>query len=406
MASVAELPPEVLLEIFEYLPLRDLVCMAEVCPRWKPLLAYRSLYKNIWLTGELKLDQILRVLSRYAPVIESVSMTDRKDTNAILKALAECPALKRLKMKNCSGTKSKCVSTAMLIRVFKQTQLRDFAVKRCTCFVHVLSILPPEPANRKMIGFSSNGTGSATQRIHFLGPHFLSMLRTSADSLTQLHIVDANINFLMTDFSTLFRLIGSCAKLRQLSYHVSYLPLTDENFRDLYSLRNLTSLSLKSLLAVSEDVFQAFFERQRTAQMRRLELYDLHAMNVATVRRIGEGCPNLEALTLCHHDSGRQLLTSEALAELPAACSRLQVMRLSCMQEDTMDALRSLSAKPSELRLLEFQVLPKGEYPSRLRSQAGELLPTFDVKISRFGRVTCHRKRQYLIRSTVLGEKC
>lgn len=406
MVSVAELPPEVLLEIFEYLPLRDLVCMLEVCPHWKSLLAYRSLYKSISLTGELKLDQILRVLTAYADVVESVSMADRKDTNAILKALAECPKLKRLKMKNCSGTKSKCVSTAMLIRIFKQTQLSDFAVKRCTCFVHVLSILPPEPASRKMIGFSSNGTGSATQRIHFLGPHFLSMLQTSADSLTHLHIVDANINFLMTDFSTLFRLIGGCAKLRELSYHVSYLPLTDENFRDMYSLHCLTSLSLKSLLGVSESVFQSFFERARTAHIRRLELYDLYSMNAATVRRIGEGCPNLEALTLCHHDSGRELLTNEALVELPTACPRLQVMRLSCMQESAMDALLTLSARLSELRLLEFQVLPKGEYPSRLRLMASELMPTFEVKISRFGRVTCHRKRQHLIKSTVLGEKC
>jgi len=405
MASVAQLPPEVLLEIFEYLPLRDLVSMPEVCAAWRPLIAYRSLYRRVALTGDLKLEHILRVLARYAAVVESVSMADRKDANAILRALAECPALKRLKLTNCSGTKSKCLSTAMLIRVFKQTQLRDFAVKRCTCFVHVLSILPPEPGSRKMVGFASNGAGSATQRIHFLGPHFLGMLRTSADSLTSLHIVDANINFVMTDFATLFRLIGGCAKLRELSYHVSYLPLTDENFRDLYNLRCLTSLSLKSLLGVSEAAFGGFFERARTARIRRLELYDLRALDAATVRRIGDGCPALEAFTLCHHDSGRELLTNEALAALPAAWPRLQSLRLSCVPESAVDALRALSTRLSELRLLEFQVPPKGEYPSRPRSLAGELTAAFDVRISRFGRVTCHRKRQHQIRSTALAAK-
>ncbi len=403
MASVADLPPEILLQIFEYLPLRDVLCMKDVCRNWKPLIKYKSLYRAISVNVDVKLDLLLKILSTYDNVIQTVTLSNRKDTNLILKSLAGCPNLRRLKIKNCSGTKSKCVSTAMLIRVFKQTKLSDFAMKHCTCFVHVLSILPPEPCTRKMVGFSSNGTDSATQRMHFLGPHFFAMLRTSSDSLTYLSIVDANINFLMTDFNTLFRLIGNCRKLRELSYHVCYLPITDENFREIYNLKCLTSLCLKSLRSVSEKVFENFFEVDRTGAIKKLELYDLHTLDELTIERIGTGCPNLENLTLCQQEKGKELLTREALIMLPRWCPKLQILRLSYLPEEVINVVELLSKQLSSLKHLEFQINSRGEWPMKLKSCVSNLMPTFDVKTSRFGRISCQLKRQYLIKSGFCG---
>lgn len=405
MASVANLPPEILLEIFRYLPLRDVLCINDVCHNWISLTKYKVLYKVVLITGDVKLVQILKIFSTFANVVETVILNERKDTNIILKSLAECSNLRRLKIKNCSGTKSKYVSTALLIKVFKQTKLSDFSMKNCTCFVHVLSILPPEPCSRKMIGFSSNGTESATQRLHFLGPHFFTMLRTSSDSLTYLRIVDSNINFLMTDFTILFHLIGNCHKLKELTYHVCYLPITDESFCEIYNLYSLTSLSLRSLCCLSNTVFQNFFDVRRTGGIKKLELYDLNKLNECTISRIGIGCPNLENLLIYQQQSRNEVLMKEVLLKLPSVCPNLRVLRLSYLHDNIIEIVQFLSKKLKYLKFLEFQIFQKDDYPLKLRIIVSNLIPNFDIKISRFGRVTCHLKRQFLIKSSVLNQK-
>lgn len=411
-SSLADLPAEILLHIFEYLPLRDLLAMKQVRDAWRPLIAYKSLYKSIQIGNDVRLSTVVGTLSKYARVIRAVAIRDRGDTNAILRAVAKCDRLRRLKLKNCDDTRSKCISTALLIRIFRQTELRDFVAKYCTCFVHVLSILPPEPVAHPMIGFTSGSTDSATQRIHFVGPHFLSMLRASRDTLRRLRIVDANINFLTSDFTTMFQLIGDCCNLEDLRYHVPYLTLTDDNFRQLYKLKNLKSLSVRGLRDLSTPVLSAFFEPSRTSGIRKLELFDATELDATTIRAIGAACPNLECLTVVT----KEFVRKDALDELANSFGRLQTLRLSFIPPCGIDALVELSRKVPSLRCQEFQLWSAGaiaiaasgagravELSCQMKLSMRQLMSTFDVKISCFGRVSCQRKRQFLMKSYAMG---
>jgi len=392
MATVANLPPEVLLRIFEYLPLKDVLSIENGYEEWTWLTKYKSLYRALVVDADVRLEQILRILPTYATVVVSVTLVDREDANTILKFLAECPNLRRLKMKNCSGAKNECISTALLVNVFKKTKLSDFSMKRCTCFVHVLSILPPEPRTRKMIGFSSSETDSATQDLHFLGSHFLLMLERSFDSLTYLRIEDANINFLTTDFTGLFRLIGNLRNLKELSYHVRYLPITEDNFRELCNLKSLTSLSLKSLRRVSSVALKSFFDDNRAASIKKLELFDVVSLNEDIVRRIGLGCPNLENLTVCQctvPGTTEGLLAKETLPVLARECPMLRVLRLSYLDEDAVDELALLSQQLPYLKLLEFEALSNSDCSYKLKSVLSDALPHFDVVLSCYGKITC-----------------
>lgn len=405
MASVADLPPEILLKIFEYLPLKDILAISHISAGWTWLTRFRSLYKIVVIDVDVKLEQVSRILTTYARTVEAVTLMDRQDVNAVLELLVRCSNLKQLKIKNCRDAKDECVSTALLVNIFKRTKLTNFSMKKCTCFIHVLSILPPEPRTRKMIGFSARATDSATQDLHYLGPHFFSMLESSADSLIYLRIEDANINFLTTDFSTLFHLIGNCRKLKELSYNVCYLPITDEHFYEIYNLNSLTSLSLKSLRRISDKVFRNFFDVNRTGRIKKLELHDVTTVNEQTIRCIGTGCPELENLTLYQCTSSQEKpLTKEALMELPYVCRMLQVMRLSYLDDSFVDVLVFLSEKLCNLKLLEFEGLTRGEYIFNLKSVLSEAMPNFDIKLSRFGRITCQPKRRYLFRFSVLNQ--
>lgn len=404
--SLTNLPPELLLQIFEYLPLNDVLNCKNVSDDWAWLTTYKCLYREVAVTSDVALEELLKILSTYANNIETVTLTGRKDANVILKALTKCPKLRSLNMKNCSGTDTDCVSTSYLINVFRKTNLSQFSIKQCTCFVHVLSILPPEPRTRKMVGFSSNATNSATQNLHFLGPHFFSMLETSADSLTYLSIVDANINFVTTDFSTLFRLIGNCCKLRELSYHVCYLPINDDNFRQLYNLNCLVSLSLKSLKRVSSEVFENFFQPSRTTRIKNLELYDIGPMTRTTIGRIGHGCPNLENLTLYQFTGAREaLLNRDLVDEIIRSFIQLRSLKLSYVDESVIDVVLPLANKLTNLKFIEFEVLTRNDFVFKLKSALSECLPRFDVKSSRFGRITCQLKKQYLLKSHLLSIK-
>uniref|UniRef100_A0A9L0SBP4 F-box and leucine rich repeat protein 12 n=1 Tax=Equus caballus TaxID=9796 RepID=A0A9L0SBP4_HORSE len=50
MATFADLPDSVLLEIFSYLPVRDRIRVSRVCHRWKRLVDDRWLWRHVDLT--------------------------------------------------------------------------------------------------------------------------------------------------------------------------------------------------------------------------------------------------------------------------------------------------------------------------------------------------------------------
>lgn len=50
MATFADLPDSVLLEIFSYLPVRDRIRISRVCHRWKRLVDDRWLWRHVDLT--------------------------------------------------------------------------------------------------------------------------------------------------------------------------------------------------------------------------------------------------------------------------------------------------------------------------------------------------------------------
>nr|KAF6400976.1 F-box and leucine rich repeat protein 12 [Rousettus aegyptiacus] len=59
MATLADLPDSVLLEIFSYLPVRDRIRLSRVCHRWKRLVDDRWLWRHVDLTLYTALSSVL-----------------------------------------------------------------------------------------------------------------------------------------------------------------------------------------------------------------------------------------------------------------------------------------------------------------------------------------------------------
>ncbi|KAI5182308.1 F-Box/Lrr-Repeat Protein 12 [Manis pentadactyla] len=107
MATFAEMPDSVLLEVFSYLPVRDRIRMSRVCHRWKRLVDDRWLWRHVDLTLYTMRPKIMwHLLRRYmASRLHSLRMGGYlflgsqapQLSPALMRALGQkCPNLQRL----------------------------------------------------------------------------------------------------------------------------------------------------------------------------------------------------------------------------------------------------------------------------------------------------------------------
>lgn len=103
--NIMDLPPEVMLEIFSLLSMRDLwECVVPVCEKWGIIARHPSIWKEFLLDDDIPKSSALEILHA-APLLRRLSLKDRRDTDAILQQVCESNRnIETLEMDNCRGS--------------------------------------------------------------------------------------------------------------------------------------------------------------------------------------------------------------------------------------------------------------------------------------------------------------
>lgn len=117
MATFADLPDSVLLEIFSYLPVRDRIRISRVCHRWKRLVDDRWLWRHVDLTLYTMRPKVMwHLLRRYmASRLHSLRMGGYLFSGSQAPQLS--PALMRALGQKCPNLKRLCLHVANLSMV-------------------------------------------------------------------------------------------------------------------------------------------------------------------------------------------------------------------------------------------------------------------------------------------------
>jgi hypothetical protein len=101
--NITDFPPELLIQIFSELSVRDRCqCVAPVCKKWSVLAA--SLRKELSVGKDISKSNVLKLLHE-SPLLRRLTLKDRHDTDAILQQV--CGSNRRieiLEMVNCRGS--------------------------------------------------------------------------------------------------------------------------------------------------------------------------------------------------------------------------------------------------------------------------------------------------------------
>jgi hypothetical protein len=104
--NITDLPPELLLEIFSWLSVRE-ICqrVAPVCKKWNILARHQSLRMELSFSyNDISTSNVCKLLRR-SPRLRRLSLKDRHDTDAILRQVCKSNRhLETLKMESCQGS--------------------------------------------------------------------------------------------------------------------------------------------------------------------------------------------------------------------------------------------------------------------------------------------------------------
>jgi hypothetical protein len=130
--SIQDLPPELLLCLFEYLSVKELcLSVAPVCKRWSMLSKHPCLWKQLTFgRNDVSTEKVCELIRR-SPLLRELFLYCRRDTNAILRAaFAACHHLHTLKIVSCRGSRTvRPISSFTLSRIIrKRAKLHYFVL--------------------------------------------------------------------------------------------------------------------------------------------------------------------------------------------------------------------------------------------------------------------------------------
>lgn len=104
MASFCDIPEEILLKIFRYIPQSQLHdSVSGVCRKWHRICQDKSLYCCLHLDAKLSLCKTIDIMQRYSGVVHCLIIQGRQDANEILKLVPLLKNLRILVVNSCSG---------------------------------------------------------------------------------------------------------------------------------------------------------------------------------------------------------------------------------------------------------------------------------------------------------------
>lgn len=143
LTNITDLPPELLLEIFSWLSLRELCqCVAPVCKQWNILARHPSLWTELTFSNEdIPTSEVCKLLQK-SPLLRRLILKDRRDSDAILRQVCKTNRhIETLKMEHCRGSKRKHeVNGKILKRILEGSpklcnmDLKNTKVKTCELY--------------------------------------------------------------------------------------------------------------------------------------------------------------------------------------------------------------------------------------------------------------------------------
>jgi hypothetical protein len=127
-ANIMDLPPEVMLEIFSQLSVKELdQCVAPVCKRWSILATHPSLHKELSFGKDISTSDARKLL-RSAPLLRRLSLNGRHDTDTILRRVCKSNRhIETLEMEGCRGSPRRLEVSGRIV-----SRILDCCPKLCT----------------------------------------------------------------------------------------------------------------------------------------------------------------------------------------------------------------------------------------------------------------------------------
>ncbi len=285
MLSIHELPSKILSRIFGLLDLNDLVAVARVSRKFKNAAHDEALYRSVTFNRRHRLDDVVAILRRQRQAIVACRMDGIADSNTILRYVADCPNLRKLKLVECDGERG--IKESIFEKLFAGTDIRDFALKNCELEKF------PRLSMRNATSLLIVDNTSYQHPLDYVA-ELIPAIERNTGTIQSLKLCVDNVS--AQDKNRLFDKIAGCTKLRTLQFQYPHVDeIAEDNFKKLFQLREMVSLSVVVSPQTSEAVQRQFFERPAAANLRKIELGgDICRLLPLIVKK----CPRLEVLRL------------------------------------------------------------------------------------------------------------
>lgn len=344
MASLSKLPPKVLLRIFALLDLNDLVSIARVSKVLKTVAEDASLYHDLYLHRRHRLDDVISVLRRQRQAIHTCKMEEIADSNTILQHISNCPNLSKLKLVECDG---ECgIKEAVFQSLFSSTPIREFSLKNCE-----LERFPQLALNQATSLLVVDNT-SYQHPLQYV-QELLPAIDRNCQTIELLKLCIDNVSD--NDQNQLFDRIERCSRLHTLQFQYPHVDaISERNFRKLFQLQNLHSLSVVVGGNTDEKAYQEFVARPCMAKLRKLELGGEISRLLPTIL---QRCPQLEILRLTCLAQPFLHIGNEQLLQMLSASHKLRDISFKSISVSNLrQAILQLPALLPQLEHIEIEV--------------------------------------------------
>ncbi|KAK7864327.1 hypothetical protein R5R35_009171 [Gryllus longicercus] len=347
--NIQNLPDEVLLEIFQYMSLEELVtCIQNVSLRWRNVSQHsvrlwkNKIYKPISRVTD---EEIIATLKKMPQLRTFVFNPDCLKLDEIINVL--CSHCKHLQTLVCDGFG---VSTSHLQKMVNSLHdLEWFQLSQCHIIDHIsLSLLSQFKKLRKL---TCVNVGPASTFIRANNEVFQSLehieiiaycscdrggihedLISEWDPYHFLHLVPylQNLKHLFVDF----RMLHFCG--------------FETVFYNLRELRNLETLCFKSFFHADKEILTKMFQYCPFPKLKKLDLSNCLNISVHTLRAMHKSCPGVQELYFSHcvHFDDE---CSQVLTQFPELLS----LDLSCCNGVSDEGLSYLALCP-KLEMLDL----------------------------------------------------
>lgn len=389
MSSV-NLPDEILLYIFRYLPVKELLPLRLVNRQWKRVASDSSMYTVINVNEYDSASMIVALLRQQKDSIHHIHITERIDFQIFVPFIIKCSNLRTLCVKWCNSYDkdlskiiecNKNLDTIILQYCTYTSKLDNFFVALAKSRVKNINIcnLNHDIETNQL----ANLRNIEDLRIKSVGlepREAYKFCLNNFDCLTTLKLRHNGSQFPVELKKKFFEAVGRCERLKKLCLgpHVTFV-MTDFEFSHLMKLNNLSVFEIHYAPDVSESSFVAFFARPSATKLRKINLFRCPAVNNTVLRQISERCHNLEKCSLEKTKNTNSAKDVDDVITFVASCKKLQKLNLFSAHISVSEVLHQMPDYLPQLNSLKYHNKDEPLKVPSLLCRLKKLMPDFEI---------------------------